>query len=104
MRGYTSITENVLQTQVPGQIEGRARTFTIRTEVKGDSCETSVYRHRLPGVYNPAEDKYFIVSSHRYAAWSQHRQVTRMTEELFGSNPTEAFEKHCRIYDPNTNP
>ena len=58
MSRYTSLLDNIIQTQIPVRVEGWARTVTVRTEIKKDKAQTCVFKHESPGTYNPCSDVY----------------------------------------------
>ena len=106
---YTSETQDkhaiILQTQIPVEVEGWKRTFTVRTEIKDDIAQTCAFMHQQPGVYQPKRDIYFIAPDTftRRDALRSHYETVAIIEYEFGFHPTESFEKHCRVYEPTTN-
>ena len=92
----------IIQTQIPGMVDGWARTFTVRTEIKDNSSQTCAFKHERVGVYNPSTDIYFIagapISHSRHAALVQHYELIDRIQEKYGFHPTESFERHCRVH------
>jgi len=49
MSKYTSLLDDIIQTQIPVRVEGWARTFTVRTRVDENKAQTCVFKHESPG-------------------------------------------------------
>ena len=96
----------VIETQLPSNIDGAARVFTIRTDIPYEGISrTSAYMDDRAGVYNPSNDipRFRAEAIEPLRAWIHHRFMLTELYENVGYQPTETFENHCTRNDHSTN-